>query len=152
MSAIYNQLLMHYRDASGKEATSYLTTQDQSDEGTAPYVALAVALQNCSDCAVTAIQLQTTLLAVGATTDGAYNTVFDRGVLFGTITGTGQPTRLPIVGPKESIFQAGHALIDMSNPDVVALVAEALAVLGSRDGVPVASYTRGRRQEAKPTA
>jgi hypothetical protein len=149
VSTIYDQLLVHYVDANGEEATSFLTTQAQDSSGTGPYETLAAAIQGCSCAKVYAIQRQTTLVLGGSLTSGPYNTVFDRAVLLSKIPATGTPTRLVVCGPKAEIFQADTVTVDLSNALITTLQTQSIAVLGDRSGNPMGPFSRGTRTEAR---
>lgn len=149
MPAYYNQVIANWIDSAGKQATSFMTTQDQNQGGAASYGNLATALQATADCLLQCIQFQTTIVYGGTPTVGAYDTAVDRGVLLGNILATNAPYRLSIVGPKESIFQADNSLIDLSSPLIVALEAQAMLALGDALGNPIGPFKRGVRQMAR---
>lgn len=126
-----------------------MTTQAQDAGGTSPYLSLAAALQAASDAAIVAVQRQTTYMYGGSAGSGPYKSVFDRGVLFSTIVGTGVQARVPIVAPKSSIFDAGTKKIVLTNPLIVAIQTQAMALLGDDTGHAIGPFTRGVRQRAK---
>jgi hypothetical protein len=148
VSIIYNQVLFHWQDVNGGTATSFMPTQDQSDDGGAAYAALADAAQGCCDARIVAVQYMSTLLTPGAATTGDYQTVWDRGVLFGRNSVTNKSQRNVLVGPKSGIFLPGNLKIDLTNSLVMAYMAEVQAFLGDAAGNPSGPFYRGIRQEA----
>lgn len=147
--AIYNQVIGEWIDVSGRMATSFMTSQDQSEGGATAYEALADAIQACCDARLTAIQFITTVHRGGAPADGPYATVLDRASLLGNIAATGRPYRLSLVGPKASIFNSAHTLVDLTNTLVVALDTAQMGVLGDQEGNPNGPFKRGVRQMAR---
>lgn len=152
MSALYNQVLIHYLDKNGKTAVSFMATQNQLPGGAAAYAPLASAFQACSDAAVVAVQFQSTLLIAATPGDGPYCTVFDRGVCFDRNSVTNVQQRQAIVGPKSSLFLPGNININLANTDVLALQSEVQALLGDAVGNPCGAFQRAVRQEAKPAS
>lgn len=136
-------------DNENREATSFMTTQDQLTGAAAGYANLADALQGCSDAYLQAIQFQQTLVRVGIPVVGPYGTCVDRAVLLGNITLTGAPYRVSIVGPKSSIFMADNSTVDLTNPLVIALQTQVMALLGDNAGNPCGPFKRGMRQMAR---
>ena len=148
MSIMYNQLLIHWRDVNGGTATSFLPTQDQSDDGAAAYAGLADAMQDCCNAAIVAIQYQSTLLIPAEPTEGPYQTVWDRGVLFGRNSVTNKAQRNVLVGPIADIFLPGNIRIDLTNPLVMAVQGQLQALIGNAVGNPCGPFYRGIRQQA----
>lgn len=149
MPGIVNMAIGNWIDTSNKEATSFMTTQDQVTGGAATYAPLADALQAVSDCYLQAMQFQATLIRVGVPQPGDYGTVVDRASLLGNIVATGAPYRLSIVGPKASIFLPDHTTVDLSNPLIVALQAQVMALMGDNNGNACGPFKRGVRQMAR---
>ena len=149
MSTIYNQVIGDWIDVNGKTATSFMTTIDQSSTGVAAYAALAAAIQACCDANLTAIQFQTTLVLGGSANAGPYATAVDRAALMGAIATTNAAYRLSLVGPKAAIFAPTNAIVDLSNPLVMALDAAQQAVLGDKNGNHNGPFKRGVRQMAR---
>lgn len=148
MAAFYNQVILTWRDHNGKEASAFLSTQDQNVGGAAAYAALADAFDACADAKVAVVQFQTTLIRAAAPVAGVYSTVWDRGVLFDRNPTSKRYQRQSIVGPKASIFRADNITIDLSNPNVVALQGACQAVLGDSAGNVIGPFARGERQKA----
>lgn len=149
MPAYYNQVIANWSDGAGKQATSFMTTQNQASSGTTPYTGLATALQNCAAAHLDAIQFQTTIIFGGTPLPGPYSTAVDRAVMLGNILSTGAPYRLSVVGPLSTIFQAGNSLVDLSNANIVALESASMSVLGDSLGNPIGPFKRGIRQMAR---
>lgn len=149
MPAIVNMALGNWVDNENREAVSFMTTQDQTTGAAAAYAPLANALQDCSDAWLNAIQFQSTLVRVGVPVVGPYGTCIDRASLLGNIIATGAPYRLSIVGPKSSIFLADNSTVDLSNPLIVALQTQVMALMGDNNGNPCGPFKRGVRQMAR---
>lgn len=151
MAAAYNQIIIHYRDESGKECQSFWSAVDQSEGPAADYVELAAKAQAITDCAVIAVQFQSTVLIEATPTDGPYNTVVDRCMILSNIPETSKPITLQFVGPKASIFLPGALKLDTSNADVVALQTKMMELVGDTSGNPMGVIRRGYREQARNT-
>lgn len=152
MSAIFNQVLFHWRDVNGLTAVSFASTQDQLPGGAAAYAPLAAAAQNCSDAALVAVQFQCTLVIEATPGDGPYCTVYDRAVMFDKNVGTNVLQRQAIVGPKPGIFLPGNIKVDLANSDVIAFRGQVQALLGDANGNPCGPFIRGKRQTSQPAS
>lgn len=151
MAAAYNQVIIHYRDESGKECQTFWSTVDQGAGGASAYTGLAAAAQAISDCAVIAVQFQTTVLIEATPTSGPYNTVTDRAMILSKIGSTGKPLTLQFVGPKASIFQSDTLKLDLTNADVIALEALMMSLIGDVQGHAMGPIRKGYREQARGT-
>lgn len=150
LSAIFNQVLLHWRDKNDKTAVQFIPTQDQDPGAAAGFASLATAMQACSDAALVAVQFQCTYVISAVPGDGPYCTVYDRAVMFDKNSVTNVTQRQAIVGPKASIFLPGNQKVDLTNSSILALQTQAMDFLGDQDGNPIGSFLRGKRQEAGP--
>lgn len=149
MASMYNQILLGYRDTSGRECTSFWSAIDQDSGAAAAYAALAEKVQACSDCAVTAVQFQQTLLLGNEPAEGPYNTILDRVAVLAKITATGKPFTFDMVGPKETIILPDRITLDLGNADVLALETAMIGAVGDLGGNAMGPFRRGYRTEAK---
>ena len=149
MAAIYNQVLLHWTDVNGRNATTFWTTLDQGEGGAGAYSALAAAAQALSVAALKAIQFQTTVHLATDPTTGAYQSVTDRGVFLARMAPVPGSTLYAVPAPKESILLPGNEVIDLSNPDVVAFFTQMNTFIGDTTGHAVSQFVRGTRQRAR---
>lgn len=146
MGTIYNQALGFWRDGTGATATTFTTTLDQTPNVPLGVQSLLLSMSALSRCAFDGAAYQIAKpFAVGETA-GDYPSVADRVVFLLKYAGSPQGSRIEIPAPKSDIFLPGARLVDMSNPDVEAFVAQVIAVAGDREGRPVAEVKQGRRQ------
>jgi len=133
VAAAYNQIIIHYRDESGKECQSFWSAVDQSEGPAADYVELAAKAQAITDCAVIAVQFQSTVLIEATPTDGPYNTVVDRCMILSNIPETSKPITLQFVGAvmyQPAIAQVANV---QANGQALARAAEALELIAMQD-------------------
>jgi hypothetical protein len=149
MPSVYNQCIVQWVDASGRPATSFWTTIDQTEGGAGAYGDVAAAAQDLADAAVVAVQFQSTLMVNNTPVTGDYQSCLDRAVILANIQTSNAPTRFEIPGPKADIFLPDHELVDMSDPRVVAFNAACSAVLGDTSGNAVGLFKRGIRARAR---
>lgn len=149
MSTLYNQVLLEYLDANNQPAVTFWGTQDQTPGGASAYTALATATQALCDARITHITYQQVLALGGSPAQGDYQSVFDRAQFLGHFQGSRSAVQFGLPGPKASIFQAGHELVDMSNPLVQAWVAQMLIFVGDGSGAPLNDIVRGIRTRAR---
>ncbi|MBC7790867.1 MAG: hypothetical protein H7Z74_13040 [Anaerolineae bacterium] len=146
MPTVHNQVLIHYLDNAGKTATTFWTLADQGSAVPGDLSGLAYAVQACSQSAVTAVQLQTTLQIGGTPAGDPYSSVQDRVHMIGRI-GQIYP-HYDIIAPSQGILLPDNKTLDLENPAVMALVAAMLATLGNSSGDPLELIKRGTRQWA----
>lgn len=149
MATIYNQILLQWQDVSGKQASSFWTTQDQGAGGAGAYASLKAAAEACSSCKVIGIQFQTTIAYSPTPVTGAYPSVLDRAVLRTSIPATSQPSRIEIPGPLAAIFLPDLVTVDLANASVLALQAQVMARLGDSSGNYMGPFIRGIRARAR---
>jgi hypothetical protein len=147
MGTAFNQVLIHYLDAAGRQATNFFTLADQDDEDMPTVVSsLAASIQAISDAKVTAVQYQVTHHMSGAFGGGPYATVMDRAALLGVIGSS--TVGYDIVAPKADIWLPGNKKLDLEHPAVFELIEDMKAALGNSAGVPLSAIKRGTRQWA----
>lgn len=152
MANTYNQALIFWRDVNNKTASSFWTIQRQTDSVPGDLIALASAAQACSNAAIVAVQYQTTHLFTSVPVAADYRTVWDRCNMQGRIGATGVYTHYDLVAPRVEIFKPDHTTLDLTNPDVAALVTAMEGTLGDAAGNPLTVIKRGRRQWAGPNS
>jgi len=149
MPALYNQVIIQYRDKNGKMATSFWTTVDQDEGAAAEYATLAGLAQNVSDAAIVSVQFQQTLNIEATPADGPYCTVFDRCMVLSSIPATLAPVTFGLIAPTEDIFLPDNLTLDLANDDIIALQGEMAAQLGDRLGHAQGPFRRGYRTRSR---
>lgn len=152
MPAIYNQLLVQYRDQNGKEGTSFWPTVNQDPGAASAYTTLAAKVQAVTNCAVIGVQFQQTVVISATPTDGPYKTIVDRAMFLSKIVATAKPFTFSIPGPKSSIFMPDTLAVNLTNADVLALQAAMMPIIGDNEGNAMGPFRKGYRTEAKGTA
>ncbi len=152
MPAIYNQVLVQYRDKNGKEGTSFWPSVDQDEGAAADYVDLAAKVQAITNCAVIGVQFQQSVLIDATATAGPYQTIVDRAMFLSKIVATAKPFMFSIPGPKSSIFMPDTLQVNLSNADVLAMQAAMMPLIGDNEGNPMGPLRKGYRTEAKGSA
>lgn len=147
MASVFDQVLVHYRDAAGRIGTNFFTLSDQ-DGGELPdsFVDLRNAIQDVSDAHVFAIQYQWTNTFSGAAVDGPYGTTQDRLALLGQVGAS--TTTYDIVAPTHDLWLPDNKTLDLDDPRVIELEAAMCALIGRQDGTVLSRIKRGRRQWA----
>lgn len=151
MAVQYNQIIIHYRDVQGKECQTFWSAVDQTEGAAADYIELAAAVQDCTDAAVTAVQFQMTVLFEATPAEGDYPTVYDRAMTLSRIPATNAPNTLQLVAPKADLFEADTITLDLTNPQLIALQALMVELVGDTNGNPMGPFRRGQRQQARNT-
>jgi len=146
MATWWNQVLIHYEDASGRSGTTFWSLADQTSAVPVGLVSLAAAVQACTNAKVKAVQLQTTAHYAGDGSPAQYPSVQDVAHLIGKYDT--KTAHYDILAPKQSIFLEDNTRLDMENPSVIALVSSMAGTLGTPAGVPLSVITRGQRQWA----
>lgn len=146
MGTCYSQALGFWMDGQGATFTSFTTIADQETPPPGDVLALIAAMKGTSTCALLGAAVQYAVVLDEPASSGPFATVADRAVFQTRYEDSRQNSRVEIPGPKEGIFLPGHRLVDMSNPLVVTLVEQLLAVAGDREGRPVVTVGQGRRQ------
>jgi hypothetical protein len=149
MPAIYNQVLIQYRDQNGKEGTSFWPSVDQDAGGASAYVDLAAKVQAITNCAVIGVQFQQSVLITATPTTGPYKTITDRAMMLSKIVSTNKPFMFSVPGPMAAIFEADTLKVNLSNADVLALQAAMMPLIGDNEGNPMGPFRKGYRTEAK---
>jgi hypothetical protein len=149
MPAIYNQVLLQWQDVSGKQCSSFWTTQDQTAGGAGAYATLKDKAEAISCCGVIGLQFQVTITYSPTPVTGAYCSVLDRAVFRNRIPDDNQPSRIEIPGPKAGIFLPDLVTVDLSNTDVLAFQSEVMAVLGGATGHAMGPFKKGIRARAR---
>lgn len=140
-----NQVLIFWLDKNGRQCTTFWTTQNQTSGGAGAYTALAAASQNVSAAAVVGFQFQQTVYLTATATTGPYQSVLDKAYLLTKLEGLSGTVRYAIPAPLDTIFLPGNEIVDLSNPNVSALLTEMQAVLSDGVGHNVSSFKRGWR-------
>lgn len=140
---------MFFLDKNGQPCNLQWATQDQTDGVPASIVGLGTAVQALSVAKLVAIQYSTTHVIGGTGGDGDYPSVWDRAVLLDRTSSARPYGQIQIPAPKSSIFLSDNLTVDLSNPDVMAFVAQVLANLGDKSGNPIVSVYRGQRSRVR---
>jgi hypothetical protein len=147
MASAWDQIIIHYRDNSGRTASNFFTLADQ-DGGELPdsFTDLRNAIQEVSDAHVFAVQYQWTNLYGGAPSSGPYCTVQDRAAILGQV---GINTvGYDLVAPKADIWMPDNKRLNLLDSRVIDLEAAMAGLLGTQAGVAFSSIKRGTRQWA----
>jgi len=145
----YNQVYVVTQDTNGRRGCNHITWQNHSAWMDASLDSLASAYQACVDTKLVAVQAVLTKSYTPTVAPGPYNTFFDR-ANFATRFADATSGNFNLVGPKQSIFDASHQIVDMSNSNVIALVTALMAVAQNAGGSPLAAITRGTRTKVNP--